>query len=106
MSDQPMRNEVSVLIQHPHGLHARPASIFVKIARQFVERSKTRINVCNETTRRGPVDASSILGILTLGVNQGHTICVQAEGPEADQALAALQQLVVSNFGETIAGIE
>jgi phosphocarrier protein len=44
------------------------------------------------------VDAKSILGVLTLGVEQGHEIEMQVEGPDEDQAIAALEALIRSNF--------
>jgi phosphotransferase system HPr (HPr) family protein len=44
------------------------------------------------------VDAKSILGVLTLGVEQGHEIELQAEGPEEEQAIAGLDALIRSNF--------
>ena len=50
----------------------------------------------NETVR----DAKSMLGVLTLGVSQGTTITVRAEGPHADEAIAALSELVDRDFGE------
>ena len=42
----------------------------------------------------------SILGVLTLGVSQGTTITVRAEGPQAEAAVAALSDLVDRDFGE------
>jgi len=41
-----------------------------------------------------------MLGVLTLGVSQGTTIMVRAEGPQADEAIAALSDLVDRDFGE------
>ena len=45
-------------------------------------------------------DAKSILGVLTLGVGQGTTITVRADGPHAEEAIAALAELVDRDFGE------
>ena len=45
-------------------------------------------------------DAKSMLGVLTLGVSQGTTIMVRADGPHADEAIAALSDLVDRDFGE------
>jgi phosphocarrier protein len=56
--------------------------------------------VCNLTAKGNSVNAKSILGVLTLGVNQGHRIRIDAEGDEAEQALSSLNELVESNFGE------
>ncbi len=58
------------------------------------------VQVANLTTGSSTVNAKSILSVLTLGVNQGHRIQVGADGDSAEAALAALRQLVESNFGE------
>ena len=88
--------KLEVAVQHKVGLHARPASLFVKSAAKF----PCRINVRNATTDGAFVNAKSILSVLTLGVRQGHTIEIEADGPQADEALGSLQTLVLDNFGE------
>ena len=45
-------------------------------------------------------NAKSILSVLTLGADQGCTIVVSADGEDAGQALAALQMLIETGFGE------
>ncbi|MDQ7820194.1 MAG: HPr family phosphocarrier protein [Armatimonadota bacterium] len=76
------------------GLHARPAAVFVSEAARFA----SRIRVRNATTDSGWVDAKSILSVLTLGVEQNHEIEIAVEGPDEDQAAAALERLVASDF--------
>ncbi|MDR7510355.1 MAG: HPr family phosphocarrier protein [Armatimonadota bacterium] len=76
------------------GLHARPAAVFVSEAGRFA----SRIQVRNATTDSGWVDAKSILSVLTLGVEQNHEIEIAVEGPDEDQAAAALERLVASDF--------
>lgn len=83
--------QIEVTIQHPAGLHARPASDFVQLANQFT--SKITISY-----RDKAVNAKSILGILTLGASNGAKINISAEGTDAQQALDALQTLVENNF--------
>ena len=75
------------------GLHARPAALFVQTAKQFH---------CDVKVTHGEreANAKSILGVLTLGANQGAVITIRAEGDDAEQSLAALEALVESNFGE------
>jgi phosphocarrier protein HPr len=85
--------DVNLIVQHPSGLHARPASVFVKTASQF--KSDIRV-VFGEKD----VNAKSILSVLTLGANQGANITIKAEGEDSDQALKALTELIESNFGE------
>lgn len=78
------------------GLHARPASLFVNTAQKF----PCKITVRNITTESNSANAKSILGILSLGVKQDHTIEIETEGDQGDEALLALITLVEGNFGE------
>lgn len=89
---------VMLVVTHPVGLHARPAAKFVQTAARF----PCAIRVANVTTGSPFVDAKSILKVLTLGVQQGHRIRVEAEGEAAMAALKALRELVESDFGEAI----
>ena len=87
---------IEIVVRHDVGLHARPATQFVQTAASF----PCTVKVRNVTTGSDFVDAKSILGILTLAVNQDNTVEVEAEGEQAEEALEALKQLVLSNFGE------
>ena len=80
-------------IRHAVGLHARPASMFVQTAQKFS--SKVTVTVGEKT-----INAKSILSLLGLGVTQGTTIKVTADGADEKEVLTALQQLIDSNFGE------
>ena len=85
--------EITVIVKHEVGLHARPASMFVQTAAKF----SSDIDVTHgETT----ANAKSILGVLTLGAHKDAEIVIKAEGEDAEDALKALEQLVISNFGE------
>jgi phosphocarrier protein HPr len=75
------------------GLHARATAKFVKCA----ERYDAEIQVSRDGQT---VPATSMLGLLMLAAHCGTTIDVTASGPEADEALAALANLVASKFGE------
>src|SRR5207302_10180319 len=86
--------ERPLTITNKVGLHARPAALFVQTAARFKD---TKIEVVKDGTVR---DAKSMLGVLTLGVSQGTTITVRAEGPHADEAIAALSDLVDRDLGE------
>jgi phosphocarrier protein len=85
--------EVTLVVTHEVGLHARPAAQFVSRAKQFA----SAITVCKDDTE---VNAKSILKILTLGVNQGTVIRVRAQGEDEAEAIQALKELVESNFAE------
>src|SRR3989441_12487793 len=86
--------ERPLTITNKVGLHARPAALFVQTAARFKD---TRVEVVKDGMVR---DAKSILSVLTLGVGQGTTITVRAEGPQADAAVAALTDLVSRDFDE------
>ncbi len=88
--------ESKIVVKHKVGLHARPASIFVQTANKF----KSEITVRNVTANGEPVDAKSILMVLTLGVIQNHEIELCADGPDEQKALESLGELVRNNFGE------
>lgn len=75
------------------GLHARATAKFVQCAEQFDAR--VTVTRCGET-----VGGDSIMGILTLGAGIGSSITVAASGPQAREALDALQALVANRFGE------
>jgi phosphotransferase system HPr (HPr) family protein len=85
--------EINLVITHKVGLHARPASMFVQTAAKF----SSDIEVAyGEKT----VNAKSILAVLTLGAHKDAEITVKAEGDDAADALKALEELVLDNFGE------
>lgn len=83
-------------IQHSSGLHARPAAHFVKMAASF----PCSLTVRNITSNKLAANAKSVLSVLTQGVNKGHEIELVAEGERAEEALAAIKELIESNFGE------
>ncbi|MCM8794606.1 MAG: HPr family phosphocarrier protein [Candidatus Omnitrophica bacterium] len=83
--DQSIRRKV--VIHSRQGLHARPAALFVQIASRF--KSDIRVKKGKEE-----VDGKSIMGLLTLAASRGTSIEVTAQGPDAEDALRALAQLV------------
>ncbi len=85
---------ITLKVVNEVGLHARPAAEFVKQAAKF----QARIRVRNATTGSAWVDAKSILGVLTLGVETRHEIELTAEGADEQQALEALRELIESDF--------
>ncbi|MBE6554634.1 MAG: HPr family phosphocarrier protein [Ruminococcaceae bacterium] len=80
-----------VTITNAIGLHARPATFFIQKANGF----KCSVWVEKEDRK---VNAKSLLGVLSLGVAQGATIKLIADGSDEEEALAALQQLVDNGF--------
>ncbi len=86
-----------VTIINPTGLHARPASEFVSKAKQF----SSRITIKNAAQEASvPVNAKSIIHLLTLGLSQGAVAEIAAEGEDESAAVETLKQLVESGLGE------
>ncbi len=89
---------VRLLVENPLGLHARPAARLVRTAGAF----DADVRVRNLTTGRGPASARSLNAIATLGVLQGHEIEVSASGPQAADALRAIEELAAARFGDEV----
>ena len=83
----------TVTVTNSQGLHARPADMLVRLARQF----EAEIELEKDGER---VDGKSILSVMTLGAEQGTKIAIRAIGQDADEAVRALAQLIVSGFTE------
>jgi len=75
------------------GLHARASAKLTQVASTFS---------CEIwLTRNGRrVNAKSIMGVMMLAAGKGSTVTVEAEGADAEAALAALLQLIADKFGE------
>ncbi len=79
--------EKTVQVSLDTGLQARPAAQFVQEANRytsdlFLEKDNKRIN------------AKSIMGLMSLAITKGTEIKLLAEGPDAEEALAALTQFI------------
>lgn len=81
---------------NPLGLHARPAAALVQTSGEF----NAEIELTNITTGRGPVDASSVIGILSLAASKNDQIHIGANGPDAAEAVEAVKELILQGFGE------
>ncbi|TDC52411.1 HPr family phosphocarrier protein [Jiangella ureilytica] len=86
--------ERTAVVASKAGLHARPAAVFVKAAGE----QPTKVSIRKPDGE--PVDASSILSIMTLGVEQGDQVILSAEGDKADQALDSLVALLERDLDE------
>jgi phosphocarrier protein HPr len=85
--------ERTVTIVNRVGLHARPAAQIVKLASQF----KSDITLSRDDLE---VNGKSIMGVMMLAAERGASLRLRAEGPDADQALDAIAQLIADGFGE------
>jgi len=91
--------EVQLTLANPTGLHARPASLFVQTAARYEANIRA-------VGRGKEADATSIFGVLSLGMRQGDIITIRARGEEAAAAIEALSELVRVNFYETAPEVE
>lgn len=88
--------DATTTVTHEVGLHARPAAAFVKKAAEF----DADITIENLHRDGGAMNAKSMVSVFKAAVAQGHEIRIVADGSDEDAALAALLDLVESNFGE------
>ncbi len=85
--------QLNFVIDNATGLHARPAKVFVKTAKQF----KSDIRVLHGSKK---VNAKSLIAVLGLGVKHGGTIQVELDGVDEEMAAEALQTAVATGLGE------
>jgi phosphocarrier protein HPr len=76
-------------VKNKQGLHARPAAIFVQVANKF----DSRITVRRDAEE---VNGKSIMGILMLGAEKGSIIVIEADGRDAEIALAELEKIITT----------
>jgi phosphocarrier protein HPr len=85
--------QIEAEIVNKLGLHARASAKLTQTAGQFsaevwLSRSGRRVN------------AKSIMGVMMLAAGKGAKVVIEAEGADADAALAAVVQLIADKFGE------
>jgi phosphotransferase system HPr (HPr) family protein len=83
----------TVVVINPQGVHARPADLIVKAANRFV----STVEIVKGHER---VDAKSILAIFTLAALPGTELLIEADGPDAAEAVTALCELFERGFDE------
>ena len=88
------RKEVE--IKNKLGLHARPASMVVKLAGKY----QSEIQLVKEDTE---INAKSILGVMMLAAGPGQKVTITADGEDEEEAVQALGELIESGFGEELA---
>ena len=82
-----------VTITNNIGLHARPATFFIQRANTFkssiwIERDERKVN------------AKSLLGVLSLGIAQGMSIAIVADGSDENDAVNGLVELIQTGLIE------
>jgi phosphocarrier protein HPr len=89
--------QLILTINHPAGLHLRPAALFVRTAARF----QSQITITNLSRPGTPnADAKSMFGVMLVGVAQGHQVRLEASGEDAGAAIDALRLLVEGQFEE------
>ena len=83
--------EFEFVVTDPQGIHARPAGLLVKEAKEF----ESNISVF-KGARKG--DLKKIFTVMALGVKQGEAIKVQVEGADEEQAASAVEAFLKENF--------
>jgi phosphocarrier protein HPr len=83
----------TVKLENETGLHARPARVFAKAAKEHD--GEVLVSKDGE-----PVNAKSTLSVLTLDCHQGDEVTIHVDGEGADEALARLVALVQDGLGE------
>jgi phosphocarrier protein FPr len=84
------------VVTNAHGLHARPAARLVAQVRTL----DASVQLTNLTTGSGPVPASSLSRVATLGARHGHEVEVSVTGSQAPEALAQILALAKRHFDE------
>ena len=80
-------------ITNKRGLHARASAKIVEAAARF----QSEITILKDGQR---VNARSIMGLMMLAANMGSEIGLEAEGPDAPEAMKAMLALIDAKFGE------
>jgi phosphocarrier protein len=87
-----LQQEVEII--NKLGLHARASAKLTEVAGRF----KSSVWVSRNGRR---VNAKSIMGVMMLAAAKGSTLVVETEGPDEQEALAAVTRLIANRFEET-----
>ena len=79
-------------IKDPLGIHARPAGLLAKLAKGYGD------TVVTITKDGNTVKASQLMKVMSMGIKNGHTVTIAAEGPAEDEAIAAVQKFFEENL--------
>lgn len=86
-------------LRNENGLHARPCAELVKIAKRF-DSDIQAVNMNGVSDK--PVNAKSMMKLISLGVKSGHKIKFYATGVDADDALEAIGEGINKGLGEAV----
>ncbi|MDX1374857.1 MAG: HPr family phosphocarrier protein [Burkholderiales bacterium] len=80
-------------IDNKLGLHARASAKLTELASRY----QSDVWLSRDGRR---VNAKSIMGVMMLAAGKGSTVTIETEGADAEDALAAVRQLIADKFGE------
>jgi phosphocarrier protein HPr len=79
----------------PQGFHLRPAQVLMETASKYTSKIMLKKNGSDIET-----EAKSILGLMSLGLENGESVSVTIDGPDEQKTMEAVQKLFDTNFGE------
>lgn len=85
-----------IIVSNSLGLHARPAMQFVDLANQF----QSKITVLKGGQEPAEADGKSVMQMIILAATEGTALRIEAEGPDALDAVEKLADLFAGKFGE------
>ncbi|MBI5557318.1 MAG: HPr family phosphocarrier protein [Deltaproteobacteria bacterium] len=85
--------EKELTISNTFGLHGRASALLVETAKRF----KAEIRLVRDDM---DADCKSILDVMSMACTKGTPVSIKASGEDAEEALAALAQLIADKFGE------
>jgi phosphocarrier protein HPr len=92
-TERTQKVEKDIAVINRLGLHARPAAMFVRIASRY----RCDVWVAKEGEE---VNGKSIMGLMMLAAGQGSRLHLRCEGPDAEKAMADLEELINARFQE------
>lgn len=84
--------QFTYIISDPLGIHARPAGLLARFARDFAD---TEVTI---RKKEAEVRATQLMRLMSLGVRQGDEITVSAEGANEEQVIEALKRFFTENL--------
>lgn len=84
--------QVTYTVREPQGIQIRPANQIVRIAKEHTD------TVITMQRQGKTAKASGLVKLLRLGIKQGDTITVTAEGPSEDAVIIALSDYIWNNL--------
>lgn len=83
--------EFHFTIHDPEGIHARPASLLVKKAKEFT----SSVSIIKDGSR---IDAKKMFAVMSLGAKKGTELLIEVGGEDEEQAAALFQEFLEANL--------